>query len=336
MRNFRDCGIARAVFPFYRTGKRGYRMRHIKTPAKGVCDLRFSPDGRCLYLLSEEPNITPDGIDVVLRRACRIDVGSGEITGDWSFKASDIAVFTPDLRLIYHWPSSEPYSDETDSHYLHLLDLDSGNVKRVFGCDDFEEGFGSATGCALSPDGQVLALVEYQRSNNAIRRLHLPTMTELEPIPEDTIWVAYSCDSRWLASGGYANRGVRAWVGTDLGGEWSEPAAGGLGWSTDGRLAWGAEDRLAVVRPGVTDSFQIWNVSGSGTIVGLAFAPDGRLVLVGRYGGTCALHDTIVGHEIAAFDWGIGPIHSVAFAPDGLTCAAGGEKGQVVVWDVDN
>jgi hypothetical protein len=29
------------------------------------------------------------------------------------------------------------------------------------------------------------------------------------------------------------------------------------------------------------------------------------------------------------------PLYSVAFAPDGLTCAAGSENGKVILWDVD-
>jgi WD40 repeat protein len=41
------------------------------------------------------------------------------------------------------------------------------------------------------------------------------------------------------------------------------------------------------------------------------------------------------GAELKAFDWKIGKLYCAAFSPDGLTCAACGAKGQVVIWDVD-
>jgi WD40 repeat protein len=45
--------------------------------------------------------------------------------------------------------------------------------------------------------------------------------------------------------------------------------------------------------------------------------------------------DAADGRPVAAWCWGIGPVWSVAFAPDGQTAAAGGQDGTLFVWDVE-
>ena len=67
----------------------------------------------------------------------------------------------------------------------------------------------------------------------------------------------------------------------------------------------------------------------------LGFLPGGEMVLSAGMDGTARLWDTNSGSERRAFDWGIGKIRVAAVSPDGLTCAAGGDGGQIVVWDVD-
>jgi WD40 repeat protein len=66
-----------------------------------------------------------------------------------------------------------------------------------------------------------------------------------------------------------------------------------------------------------------------------AVSPDSRLLLTGGNDSHVRLHDLATGPELAAFDWGIGKVDAVAFAPDGMTAAAGGHGGRIVVWDVD-
>jgi WD40 repeat protein len=71
------------------------------------------------------------------------------------------------------------------------------------------------------------------------------------------------------------------------------------------------------------------------SVNGMAFSPDGQMLLTARDDGRIAVWDTSTWKLRHEYAWKIGKLFSVAFSPDGLTCAAGVENGQVVVWDVD-
>jgi WD40 repeat protein len=92
---------------------------------------------------------------------------------------------------------------------------------------------------------------------------------------------------------------------------------------------------LLIARLGTSEPGRVWEGT-AGELSALTCSPNGQLLLTGTQLGMCSFHDARTLEPTATFDWGIGPIHSVAFSPDGLTCAAGGENGQVVVWDVDS
>jgi WD40 repeat protein len=80
----------------------------------------------------------------------------------------------------------------------------------------------------------------------------------------------------------------------------------------------------------------------------VAFSPDSRRLLTGTAAGMIRLwplperlEPDLTGdgpawcdRPEAEFDWGFGPVTALAIAPDGLTAAAGGIDGRVVVWDL--
>lgn len=68
-----------------------------------------------------------------------------------------------------------------------------------------------------------------------------------------------------------------------------------------------------------------------------AVHPTGRFVCAVGADGRARYLDPHTGSVMQTFKWTRGKqqLHSVSIAPDGLTCAAGGEKGRVVLWDVD-
>jgi WD40 repeat protein len=67
----------------------------------------------------------------------------------------------------------------------------------------------------------------------------------------------------------------------------------------------------------------------------VTFTPDGRFLAAVRNDATARFWDAHTWQPARAFEWGIGPLVSLALAPDGLRAAAGSKTGKVVVWDLD-
>jgi WD40 repeat protein len=65
------------------------------------------------------------------------------------------------------------------------------------------------------------------------------------------------------------------------------------------------------------------------------FSRDGTAVATVGRDESATIWDPRTWAHRARYDWKIGSLLSVAFAPDGLRCAAGGKNGQIVVWDLD-
>ncbi|MBA4191147.1 MAG: hypothetical protein C0467_24465 [Planctomycetaceae bacterium] len=309
-------------------------MRLLKTPASEVHSLRFAPNGVSLYLMSFEVWMTPESMGHLPQHLYQLDTKTGELAGNWSFDQSEVAILAPDFGALYYWPAAEPYTWPAGTR-LYRLDLAASTREIVFRSDDFNP---PPTKAAFTPDGLTLALgiAHFPRwgssAYDVIHRLDVRTRTELKPLHGPAVCIGYSWDGGSLATGGPS--GVCVWGGDPafIDDEWSA-AATALGWSRDGQLVWGTSSQISLARPGGNDLLSSWQITGDLSV--LEFSPDSRHLLVGTTQGWCFIQDVATGHTVSTFDWGIGPIHSVAFSPDGLTCAAGGEKGQVVVWDVD-
>jgi WD40 repeat protein len=96
------------------------------------------------------------------------------------------------------------------------------------------------------------------------------------------------------------------------------------------RIVYAAGDQLRCVsmagEPG-------WEAKRKKPVIDLAMHPNGKSVLLvdGTKGVTQI--DTANGQTIQQFDWGVGKVSCVDYSTDGTLAAAGGEKGQIVVWD---
>jgi WD40 repeat protein len=98
-------------------------------------------------------------------------------------------------------------------------------------------------------------------------------------------------------------------------------------------VAIGEQHRVRVWHLRTAAPVAVWRIAGqeSQFVPARAFSPDGRRLAIGTEDGLVALFDPLTGRAGAAFDFGVGPVRSLAYAPDGLTLAVAGRSGLVVV-----
>jgi WD40 repeat protein len=65
------------------------------------------------------------------------------------------------------------------------------------------------------------------------------------------------------------------------------------------------------------------------------YHPSGRYLLVSGNDESVHVFDTTSWERVARYHWKIGRLRAVAVSPDGTLAAAGTDKGEVIVWDLD-
>ncbi len=198
----------------------------------------------------------------------------------------------------------------------------------------------------FSPDGtQMIARADLWETGP---RLHWWAYPTWEPLPTWTVamqWAFRYCpplfspDSRTLAD--VAGREVILYDVATGGERRRLPVA-----VKDGKaaMAFSPDSRLLAVASGL--ALVVWDVTTGAEVVafrqkrkyflGAAFTHDGRYLGTVSNEETVKLWDTSGWRLAREYAWQIGGLKSLAFSPDGMLAAAGGDKKKIVVWDLDD
>lgn len=287
----------------------------------------FSPDGRWLAAR------TPKGV-------FQVDPSSGEVRTVWTKDVGYVPLlfntglaFTADGSGLMTRPNH-------DDRFVQVFDLTSVATPSEYRPATYLGAFDT------SRDGRTVYAAIERKSRpygNQIVRWNPDTGRVSTGFAKHgggtMVNIAVSANENWVA--GTNSYEVRVW--NIAGGKCPEKAArrfkiAEFGYAppvalaADGSfVALGGRERLGVwdLRTGEGGQLGLGGYFG-----GVAFSPVRPVLLHGADADVVATAPA-TRTELRRLHWGIGRIHSVAFAPDGLRCAAGGDSGRVAVWDFD-
>jgi WD40 repeat protein len=302
-----------------RLAAEGRRMQILKTKGSRefVTAVQFTPDGERLVVGSA---------DLVVR-VWDLAASAPEYEIDRRPAADHRAVtLTPDGRTLI----------TGDNAVVRLWDAAAGAPVRTLALIR-----GSASAVTISPDGKEIVTASDPYHMPGLLRWDAATGGELPPwvmpSPITITRLAFSPDGRRL--GGHAGAGVTAWDVASHEEVFAAPDAPTLGTAA---IAWSPDSRM--LASGCGNALIVWDVADRREVARLkqprkhfqaaAFSPDGQTIVTVSNEATARLWDTASWKARSVYAWQIGNLKCVAIASDGLRAAAGGEKGQAVVWDL--
>jgi hypothetical protein len=108
-----------------------------------------------------------------------------------------------------------------------------------------------------------------------------------------------------------------------------------LTFAPDGWTLFGSDEKEVTVWDTASGSQVGQFRPGRAKLHGLVVHPSGQFLVTASADGTARTWTLADLRETRALKWTVGKLSSVAISPDGTLAAAGGEKGQVVLWDLD-
>jgi WD40 repeat protein len=297
-------------------------MQVLKGHRRVVHSVAFAPDGRSLASGSGDRSV----------RLWDLAAGESRVVSDAHGVMANKVAFSPDGR----WLAT------VHNHRVRVYDLKTGKEAHVLGEDDPS---GCAQGIAFSADGKRFAAGGV---SGPWTRWRLWTPGKWQEVPAPPIAskivavcnLAFAPDGCTLAVLGY---GELLLCDLKTGRLLASCSVKMSGTSPIMPLAFAPDGSLLVF--GHTSWLMVWDMRAQRAVGELhlpkkhfqdaAFSPDGRVLATVSNEETVKYWDARSGKERRCFAWDVGKLKCIAFAPDGMRAAAGGDKGKIVVWDVD-
>lgn len=305
-------------------------MRVLNAEIGEVNGLAFSPDGRALAAAVEDQGVflwnldnddPPLQLDPTARRNTRTlyftpDSRAVGWAGSTGWKVFDrtrkrVAQLSLDAGGQLTWITQTPdgsrvVSDHSfpESSLIAWKSVDGGGWEQEWSVSKADLGFHSTTVC---PTGRRVATL----ARSATGRVRWETPFRLQ--------LRSGVSGRVEATCPYSH---------------NYPC--GLAFSPNGELLVGVHDM----------SLMIWAVPDLGEprlvrnnsrqhFTAAAFHPTGRYLFASSNDNSVHVFDAYSWDRVARFTWKLGRLRAVAVSPDGMLAAAGGDNGEVLVWDVD-